>query len=146
MKYYNCHHSNTCFVFLYVPATFLFKSVIFVLKAGIPNLQVCFGGLREAKNVSRTIDLTSKELPIPKEIVTPISKTSVRLFIQNLFFHNFPNKKSQEVPLKDIRMILWKLNFSNVSKGNLKTDFVIQLHVLLAFIWCIDYTYQDDVC
>ena len=50
--------------------------MIFVLKAGIPNAQVCFGGLREAKNVSRTIDLTSKELPISKKIVAPKVKVA----------------------------------------------------------------------
>ena len=56
---------------------------------------------------------------------------------------NFAGKK---VPTKNFGMIFLNLNFSNFSKGNLKTNFFSQLHVILTFIWCVDHTSHTNIC
>jgi len=47
--------------------------------------------------------------------------------------------------LENFRMIFSKANFSNFSKVNQKTDFIRQLYVILALIWCIVHFFQANI-
>ena len=51
----------------------------------------------------------------------------------------------RKVPLKNFRMIFWKLDVSNFSKLYHKTDFIRQLHVISTFFWCMDYCCQSII-
>ena len=57
---------------------------------------------------------------------------SLVLFLSS-FFGTF-QEKTWKALSKNFRMISWKLNFFKFYKVNFKTNFISQLHVILAFI------------
>ena len=52
-----------------------------------------------------------------------------RALFPNIVFRKIPKMKSLEVLLKNLVIIFWKLNFSNFSEVNPKTNFISQLQV-----------------
>ena len=69
---------------------------------------------------------TSQSRPSSKATQADTSPIPIIIFL----------KKSLKVPSKTVERIFWKHNFSSFFKVNLKTNFISQLYVILAFIWC----------
>lgn len=53
--------------------------------------------------------------------------------------------KKNRVIGKKFQIIFWSLNISNFKKSNLKTNFIIQSNIILAFIWNNKYVAQVSI-
>ena len=63
-----------------------------------------------------------------------------------IIFRNFQEKNSGKFRQKHTERFVWKFHFYNFSTVKVKTNFISQWHVILAFICCIGHTFQANIC